>query len=366
MKSMLKKAGAAALAAALLSGIPASSGVADAFTSAFTAEATETEPIGFDNPFDNITFSHTINLSNTLGIVYYIPAYAFEGMSDVKLTVTKETYIDNVFDLKSTVLRPYAIEDSGNGKEYVFRYEGLAAKEMASMVYAVASGTRNGTTYQSDTDMYSIKQYAMNKLHNSDDPKLKGLLVDMLQYGTQAQFYFNYNMGVFASDKLTLAESKLGASFNANMLRNDASETILPGAKARFTGKTLNLGNTISIVYFMELDSNVNKNNVKLRLSYKTVTGTDKTVDIPYSKFRKGDYPNELRCDFSGLAAKDSLQPVTAAIYEGNKQISNEIVYSIPTYCYKKYHNENTSSELINMIYFLITYCSSAKDYFTQ
>ncbi len=318
------------------------------------------------NPLSDASFSHNVNLSNSIGIVYYFPADLLEGMSDIRLTIQKETFSGNTMKLSTTVIRSYAIETSSYGTEYVFRYNGISAKEMGSKVYAILSGTKNGTEYRTLPDVYSVKQYATNKLGKSSTKAgLKTLLVDMLNYGAQAQQHFGYNTGDLANNALTADQKKLATAFSNSMITNHSATKKLSNATAQFSGKTLNLGNNISIVYFMTFNNTVNKNNVSLKLSYTTATGVKKTETIPFSKFTKGDYEGEYRYDFSSLAAKDSMQPVETVILENNKPVSDTITYSIPSYASKKLSSASTSTSLKEVIRKMIVYYTSAKNYLT-
>ena len=85
-----------------------------------------------------------------------------------------------------------------NGETYkVFDYTGLAAKQMTDVVYARAYTVVDGEEYYSDVEKYSILQYAYNKLGKtaaaSTDANLKTLLSSMLEYGANAQIYFEYS-----------------------------------------------------------------------------------------------------------------------------------------------------------------------------
>ncbi len=316
-------------------------------------------------PVKDIKFSHNVSLGNDLSIVYYVPAADLEGCTDIKLTLKKEFFdASGNKTYKTTTINAGAPADNGYGNEYEFRYKGISAKEMGSNVTATLSVKKDGETFTSPEDVYSIKRYATNKLNKSGTPeKLKKLLVDMLNYGAQAQQYFGYNTGDLVNKSLTDAQKALATPFSDSMAVNAEKEVTKTGATAQFSGKNLNLGNNIAIVYFMKFNSGVNKNNVKLELTYTSVTGAKQTVTVPYSKFTKGDYEGEMRYDFAGLSAKDSMQAVTAVIKEGTKEISDKLTYSIPTYAGKKLAN-STNESLKEIIRSMLVYYTSAKNYF--
>ena len=316
-------------------------------------------------PTEDVQISHNVALNNNFSIAYYIPTATFQDCTDVRLSVKKEVYTDEGVTYKETVLTDPVVEDSGYGEEFVFIYRDIAAKEIGSNVTAVIEADMDGTTYYSEPDVYSVKQYATNKLSKSSDANLKKLLVDMLNYGAAAQTYFNYNTVNLANNKLTIAQRKLATDPSTLNIISDASETKISSPKAQFTGKNLLLGNNVAIVYYMTFDNSLKTNNVNLKLTYTTVKGETLTKTVPFSKFINGDYANEYRFDFTEIQAKDSCQPVTAVLYEGSKQISNIITYSVQTYAYNKLNKSTTSTELKSIINALMVYCKSAKNYFS-
>ncbi len=86
----------------------------------------------------------------------------------------------------------------------VFDYTELAAKQMTDVIYARAYTVVDGEEYYSDVEKYSILQYAYSKLGKtgiaSDDENLKAMLSSMLEYGANAQKYFEYDVDRLATD----------------------------------------------------------------------------------------------------------------------------------------------------------------------
>jgi hypothetical protein len=238
---------------------------------------------------------------------------------------------------------------------------------MGSKIYATVYAEKNGKAYISQIDEYSVSTYAMNKLNKSSTKAaLKTLLVDMLNYGAAAQTYFNYNTGHLVNSSLTAAQKKLGTSASSLNITSDASETKISSPKAQFSGKNLLLGNNVAIVYYMTFDSSVNKNNVKLELTYTTVKGEAVKKTVPFSQMKASGYAaGEYEYDFLDIRAKDSCQPVTARILLNGKQISSKITYSVQTYAYNKLNKSTTSAELKTIINALMVYCKSAENYFS-
>ena len=317
-------------------------------------------------PTDDVKISHNVALNNNFSIAYYIPTATFQDCTDVRLSVKKEVYTDAGVTYEETVLTDPVVQDSGYGEEFIFEYSDIAAKEIGSNLTAVIEADMDGVTYYSEPDVYSVKQYATNKLKNSSDANLKKLLVDMLNYGAAAQTYFNYNTDNLANNKLTLAQKKLATDPSTLSITSDASETAISSPKAQFTGKNLLLGNNVALVFYMTFDSSVNKNNVTLELIYTTVKGEAVIKTVPFSQMKLSGYAaGEYEYDFLDIRAKDACRPVTARILLNGKQISSKITYSVQSYAYNKLNKSTTSAELKTIINALMVYCKSAENYFS-
>ena len=89
-----------------------------------------------------------------------------------------------------------------NGVTYpVFCFTELAAKQMTDDVYVCAYYDDNGTPVYSEPFKYSILQYANNMINGgTEDGMLIDLLNSMLNYGSMAQQYFDYNTDRLADD----------------------------------------------------------------------------------------------------------------------------------------------------------------------
>ena len=136
-------------------------------------------------PYANIP-GHNLALEDSIHIIYYVdfqnvPAGAEKGV--LIWTLPRSSYTYGTQNAKLT-------ESTGVYSSYLkYEFTDVAAKMMAQDIYAVAY-IRNGSeiTY-SKLDKYSVLQYAYNKKSSSG---LGALLTKMLNYGAEAQTYFNY------------------------------------------------------------------------------------------------------------------------------------------------------------------------------
>lgn len=138
-----------------------------------------------------------LELEAAVGISFAVPTEPAKG-ADVKLLVWNEPRTDGyLYGTQNYILDP-SDEDTVDGVLCtVFTYDGLAAKQMTDSIYVRAYAVVDGNTYYSNTEKYSVLQYAYNKLGKTDvatdDEKLKSTLTALLEYGTKAQLLFDYN-----------------------------------------------------------------------------------------------------------------------------------------------------------------------------
>lgn len=158
-------------------------------------------------PCSSLIVAETPNASVSVSIVYH--NLAFEDrvflLYAVKVTNADESvkpFMDFAKEGKATVeVSPYKYDTvckSDPQKYYLFAFTDLDAREMTDTVTARAGVKVGDQTYYSEPDAYSICEYAAYQLgvmpncSGTESETLKDLLVAMLDYGTQAQIYFNY------------------------------------------------------------------------------------------------------------------------------------------------------------------------------
>ena len=138
---------------------------------------------------------HTLSLENDVHIKYAVSVDNLGTTDTLKLKINE-----------TEVLEVSGTTEKDGETLYVFEYTGLSAKQMTDTVYAKAFVDNGETIYESQTDKYSILEYAYNKLvkteaEATEDEKLKTLLNTMLSYGASSQIYFNYKTDTLATDE---------------------------------------------------------------------------------------------------------------------------------------------------------------------
>ena len=146
-------------------------------------------------------FNHSASFGNNLSLNYYMPIEYVEGYELDRLEIRQVHYNGEGSDYTWREYNLTSWEDSKlGGKNYKkMVFDNIAAKELGDDLYATLYLTKDGESYENTVDIYNLKQYAYNRLNKSTDAAFKTLLVDLLNYGSQAQLYFNYNTANLAA-----------------------------------------------------------------------------------------------------------------------------------------------------------------------
>ena len=276
--------------------------------------------------------------------------------------------VDSVFDgagssfsWTETTLSNYS-EATVDGVDYLcFGYYGIAAKEMGSELRATLYMKRDGVQYSTTVDIYSVAEYAYNRLNKSSDDRLKTLLVDMLDYGAASQTYLKYNTSNLVNAKLTSAQRAYGSE----MPQPVPNELLISveGNTAHFYGKSLILGNNVEIKYYMTFDNGKPADSVKLVLSYTSIDGKEYTKVVKASDFVYESKYKAYSASIDSIGAKDMSCVVTAKIYDGDTLIGDVCKYSIETYVYNRLQ-KSTDENLKAAVIAMYRYGKSAEQYF--
>ena len=310
-----------------------------------------------------VKFSHSCVLNNNLGINYYIPKDEVDGFDEFRLVIKKQVFdgAGSSFSWTETTLSNYS-EATVDGVDYLcFGYYGIAAKEMGSELRATLYMKRDGVQYSTTVDIYSVAEYAYNRLNKSSDDRLKTLLVDMLDYGAASQTYLKYNTSNLVNAKLTSAQRAYGSE----MPQPVSNELLISveGNTAHFYGKSLILGNNVEIKYYMTFDNGKPADSVKLVLSYTSIDGKEYTKVVKASDFVYESKYKAYSASIDSIGAKDMSCVVTAKIYDGDTLIGDVCKYSIETYVYNRLQ-KSTDENLKAAVIAMYRYGKSAEQYF--
>jgi hypothetical protein len=131
-------------------------------------------------------------------------------------------------------------------KHYVVEFSGLAAKEMGNEVTIVIRDAEGNALSKAYTS--SLRAYAMEKLETSTNAVFKVSLVDMLNYGAEAQKYFTYNTDDLVNADLSEEQKALASAEGIYTNKREADEAYYNATNLRFESK-INLLLRVKIPY---------------------------------------------------------------------------------------------------------------------
>ena len=307
-------------------------------------------------------FKHNCEFSSNIAMHYVVPKADFEGMNNIRLFVSKEVYSkgSTVPSYQNTVITSYNDLNVGGTEMYEFVFPGITSVDMSSNIYATVYADKDGKSYISKADKYSIKAFATDRLAKSQSASFKILMVDMLNYGTAAQQHFGINTANLANSSLTAAQKKLGTQTDYTSVNNESVKT-LSGAIASFSGKNLQFDTNIILVYRLKMPANQDMSNIKVVYKYTRYDDIPVTVTVPASELTKsGDY---YLVSFSSLCIPDLRKIVSATIYDGSKPISDTLSYSVESYVYNRMQN-SASGTFKTLLNNMMNYSVSAEKHF--
>ncbi len=303
----------------------------------------------------------SLTLHSSIGMNIYVNESAMEDYEDAYVLIEK-FYGDRV--VYETEKLESFIRGQISGMDCrIYSYTGLTSKEMTATVRITLYGVKDGVEIRGEIRDYGILTYAKNTLSKNVDPALKTLLVDMLNYGAQAQKYFGYHEEFLANSTLT-EEEKAWATANEPEMQSCLllDDPKIPGSgeySIRIAGTSLVLKDKVELNYFItaEAEELVGK---KLVITYKDAAGVDVLEEISGESFQP-DGSGMYKVNFDGLRAKDMRVAVTCWLAdESGTRMSNALTYSIESYAASKISNETLKPLLTEMM----KYGDSAENFF--
>ncbi|MBR4308658.1 MAG: MBL fold metallo-hydrolase [Oscillospiraceae bacterium] len=305
-----------------------------------------------------LKLSHSLNLASDISVNFVIPKTLLDGF-DLS-TVYVESSVELYGGSRGTGSRLLRLEPTDTGYYYYFTLTGLTAVQMNDRTTSVLYGTKDGQTYFSPVDDYSIADYAYSQLNKTNTTdKLRALCADLLRYGAKAQIYKNYRTDSLADasmtegHKLHLSSLDTVAFGNVNQDLKD-----LPNAPITWAGKSLNLESKVCLKFVFNTAAYTGSlGDLCLRVSYEDRTGTSKTLTLTEPEvYSAGSTLYAFTVD--SLLAAELRSVVSVQIYAGDSPVSSTLQYSPDTY------GNNKSGTLLDLCKALFAYSDSAKAYF--
>lgn len=287
----------------------------------------------------------SITLQNNLLIDYKVDKALFE----------EEGYTDPyvVFEIggvKKTV-REYTV----SGDRYIFRFRNIAPNQINDTIYATLYATFDGKLCSSETKEYSIAEYCYNMLGKYPEDKyakLRTLLVDLLNYGSQSQIYTGHNTSNLANKNLTAQQLSWATQTDVETesVLNTKHQTV-ENPLVKFKGAGLMLNNAITLRFKLQAES-LNGLTVKIQSGSRAWT-------LDYRQMTKEDGFYYLY--FNGLVAAEISDSVYLTAYKDGKAVSNTVCYSIESYVHEK--KNSTDTNLANLVKAMMKYGKAAYKY---
>lgn len=291
----------------------------------------------------------SLSISNDISIHYYVKKAEFDNNG------YQNPYIIAEFEGQEVKLLPQTITVNGELR-YSFSFEHIIPARMNSLIFTTLCATKSGVEYKSKAISYSISQYAYSMLEKTSDSSLKTLLVDMLNYGAEAQKYDLIAVNDLANAKLTSEQKSWGTQslrkLNSVLSLSDVSDN----DKVIWKGMGLYL-----------------RNRVAFRGSFTTESTKGLQVKITDSNGNliKTINENEFEYDgekvifyYSDLYAFQMSEAIHFSVCDSTgKAISGTCTYSIESYISRMCENSATDADLKSICVAIIKYGDSASKY---
>ncbi|MEE0857790.1 MAG: hypothetical protein U0L58_10940 [Ruminococcus sp.] len=309
------------------------------FTITINDEVMETEVEDANLKFKN----YSLSLASNIEMNFNVNESVLAGLTDPYVVVNCAG--------DETVLTDYT---TANGV-YTFKFNKIYPQLLGEDVTAVLHAKDGIVDHYSAPYTKSVKGYCNNQFSRLDHAqwaKFHTLLVNLLNYGANAQTYVNYKTNDLANKDLT-AEQQSWALTDVGTLNNvrNYNAEVIDNPTVTFSAASLSLGSTVGIsIQFTTPDVD----NTKI---VATVRGT--SYEFTSEDFVDGTNGRK-KLIFNNLLANDMRETVTFKAYVNDVLASNTATYSIESYVSGHTNDGNNLANLLNSMYL---YGEAAKAY---
>ena len=311
---------------------------------------------------DNVNLGEQLYLENDLTMVFRVKEslLADYDLSTAYLVVEKDIYgSDGSVTVDVQILREYTVMDG----RVVFTYSGISAAQMNDEIRLILHIFDSyGNEYVTKEKTTSVANYLKGLLEAmpTGQDKLYTLIMDMLNYGTAAQMYFDRHTDAPVNEAFPIfAEYASYASAGLNTaLENLGGQIANEGSVAKLN-QALDLGTRVGITYKVTLPEGMDPADAKLVI--KDAEG--KVLDTLEVAGNATDSRGRYLVTFYGSTSRDMRRVVYATVISGDAAISDTYTYSISTYAWGVYL-QGGDPELIALTQAMVMYGDSAVAYF--
>ncbi len=307
---------------------------------------------------EGLKLNHTLNLASDISINYAVPMATVADYESYYVECIVPTYVGNELTDTTTV----KIDAVENGFYYYFTLTGITAIQMNDIIEARLYMVKDGVTYVSPVDIYSVATYAYAQMNKTTVTReLQCLCADLLRYGASAQTFKAYRTDALADAAMTEAHKAFlsdidAVTFNSN--KGDLGDFENPSIT--WAGRALDLNSKVVVKFaFTVNDPSINVEDLTAKITYvnykgETVTATVETAELYIAA--SGVYA----FSFDQLLAAELRSVLNCVVYNGDTRISSTSYYSVDTY------GNGKSGALLDVCKALIAYSDTALIFFNS
>lgn len=233
-----------------------------------------------------------------------------------------------------------------------YKFPGLSAKQGNDKVTAVLVGSFDGKEYRSEPFTYSVADYCYSRIAKSESASFRRLCVDLLNYCSAAQVYFDYKTDALANEKLTDEQRKYGSSSYETPVDNSFKES-----NEEYGIKAFNLvyRDVINVIVAVEAPS---AQGLAARVEFD---GVVYVIDDFYTVVLNGQ--RYFAFDFTKIPPNKFKSIFTITLEVFGKPVGIHGAYSIESYLARRLPS-STSADYRNLMEATAKYGDSCKAYF--
>ena len=306
---------------------------------------------------ESVLIHHTLDLLSDISIHYVVDVASLTAYDSFYLECELPRYDGTLLISYDTVV----VQPTLRGSYYYFTLDGITAPQMGDTVRSVLYMKNESGSYCSSADLYSVSAYAYSQLSKDAPYALKVLCAELLRYGSAAQIYKAYRTDSLVDSAMTsehrayLCDIDTVQFGNRNQILDD-----MESPSVTWVGKSLDLASKVRLRFIINTGSyEGSPEDLTLHLTYTDYNGQLKSTLLSTPILYKEGTPY-YTFDFAGLMATELRSPLTAAVYNGEVQVSPTIEYSADTY------GNGKTGDLKSLCSALFAYSDAAKAYFAS
>ena len=289
---------------------------------------------------------HSLNLQSNISINYMVSSATLAGYDSYEI----KCYIGD---------KPAQVKVEEKDGYVYFILTDINALQMNEMVRAEVYAYKDGKTYVSPLDEYSIVTYATNMMSRAAVPQqVKRMCAALLRYGAASQIYMNYNVDNLADSALT--EEQRGWLSDLETVEFDNRYAVLEDVadpQVTWYGKTLVLNSTVALKFAIDASGyEGDPAELELRVRYTDIDGKEQVLTAKATP--NGSASKYWLFVIDSLNAADLRAELHCQVYAGETAVSQTMVYSGDSYCIGK------TGALLELCKALFAYVDEARAFF--